>query len=44
MSKPKSDERYEVYVRSGKAAEKFREFCATLGDKIEIEWKDTVEF
>ena len=41
---PQSDEQYEVFVRSGEADDKFREFCRSLGNQIEISWKDTVEF
>ncbi len=41
---PESDEAYEVYVRSGSAEKKFREFCESLGSDIEISWKDTHEW
>jgi len=31
---------YDVYVNEDKEQE-FRDFCASLGDSIEISWKDT---
>lgn len=31
---------YAVYVDDGEPEEKFREFCRSLGDAIEISWKD----
>lgn len=31
---------YEVYVDEDKEQE-FRDFCTSLGDSIEISWKDT---
>lgn len=36
-----SNEVYEVYVDSGPAHDRFREFCRSLGSAIEISWKDT---
>lgn len=44
MTAPNSDEKYEVFVRSGEAAKQFLELCKSLGDQIEISWKDTIEF
>lgn len=31
---------YDVYVNEDKEQE-FRDYCASLGDSIEINWKDT---
>ena len=35
---------YEVYVEAGEAEERFRVFMAELGDKAEINWRDTEDY
>ncbi len=38
---PVSYAEYTIYVDTGEAEDRFRAFCQSLGDAIEISWKDT---